>query len=69
MVGFNAARGQLSGLEHALKSAQVDLEKCQFALDVKKGALLGSEYSAPCAILLSGVSPCSQHLSSREQGR
>ena len=33
-----AARGQLSGLEHALKSAQVDLEKCQFALEVKKGA-------------------------------
>lgn len=38
MVNFNATKGQLGQLEHALKSAQVDLEKCQFALEVKKGA-------------------------------
>lgn len=37
MVNFNQTKGQLSSLEHALKSAQVDLEKTQFALEVKKG--------------------------------
>ena len=44
MVGFNATKSQLSGLEHALKCAQVDLEKTQFALEVKKGA----RAPAPC---------------------
>ena len=39
MVNFNQTKGQLSSLEHALKSVQVDLEKTQFALEVKKGAL------------------------------
>ena len=39
MVNFNQARGQLSSMEHAVKSLQVDLEKTQFALEVKKGAL------------------------------
>ena len=38
MVNFNQARGQLSSMEHAVKSLQVDLEKTQFALEVKKGA-------------------------------
>ena len=38
MVNFNQTRGQLSSIEHALKSLQVDLEKAQFALEVKKGA-------------------------------
>lgn len=42
MVNFNATKGQLSGLEHAMKTLQVDLEKAQFALDVKKGKLLGA---------------------------
>lgn len=37
MVNFNHAKGQMSSLEHSLKSVQVDLEKTQFALEVKKG--------------------------------
>ena len=35
---LHQARGQLSSMEHAVKSLQVDLEKTQFALEVKKGA-------------------------------
>ena len=42
MVNFNATKGQLSSLEHAMKTLQVDLEKAQFALDVKKGKLPGA---------------------------
>ncbi len=38
MVNFNQTKGQLSSLENALKTVQVDLEKTQFALEVKKGA-------------------------------
>lgn len=38
MVNFTQAKGQLSSMEHAVKSLQVDLEKTQFALEVKKGA-------------------------------
>ena len=38
MVNFNQTKGQLSSIEHAMKSLQVDLEKTQFALEVKKGA-------------------------------
>ena len=38
MVNFNQTKGQLSSIEHAMKSLQVDLEKAQFALEVKKGA-------------------------------
>ncbi len=37
MVNFNQTKGQLSSIEHAMKSLQVDLEKAQFALEVKKG--------------------------------
>jgi DNA-binding protein YbaB len=37
MVNFNQTKGQLSSLEQALKSLQLDLEKTQFALEVKKG--------------------------------
>ena len=44
MVNFNATKGQLSSLEHAMKTLQVDLEKAQFALDVKKGKLPGATH-------------------------
>ena len=37
MLNFNQAKGQMSSLEHSLKSVQVDLEKTQFTLEVKKG--------------------------------
>ncbi len=37
MVNFNQTKGQMSSLENALKTVQVDLEKTQFALEVKKG--------------------------------
>ena len=39
MVNFNQTKGQLSSIEHAMKSLQVDLEKAQFALEVKKGGV------------------------------
>ncbi len=42
MVNFNQTKGQLSSMDHAMKSLQVDLEKTQFALEVKKGALLSN---------------------------
>ena len=37
MVNFNQTKGQLSSIEHAMKSLQGDLENAQFALEVKKG--------------------------------
>ena len=42
MVNFNQTKGQLSSMDHAMKSLQVDLEKTQFALEVKKGDLLSN---------------------------
>ena len=50
MVNFNQAKGQMSSLEHSLKSVQVDLEKTQFALEVKKGesTLCAREAKSTC---------------------
>lgn len=67
MVNFNQTKGQLSSMEYTMKSLQVDLEKTQFALEVKKGRSpvpLHNEncalnlHNSPCELYLPALQPC-----------
>ena len=59
MVNFNQTKGQLSSMDHAVKSLQVDLEKTQFALEVKKGHLLSNMASE---IPIASLTPVNSHV-------